>query len=119
MRPVGQHRAQVVLARAERVVLAPEQQLGMAAQHAIELPHRLLPLGARKEPAVGGSEPHAPQQPLAGIGRLRHLEELDEVAVDDQPPPALPDVRQPVVAQEVGEILVEVKELPGRFRSAR
>ena len=61
-----------------------------------------------------GGEGHAAQQPLGGIGRLGHLEELDEVAVDDEPPAPQTDVGQPVVAQEVGEVLVEVEEAAGR-----
>jgi hypothetical protein len=84
-------------------------------QHPVHLPHRFLPLGAREEPAVGRGEGDAPQQPLAGVGGLDGLEELDEVAVDDEPPAPLPDVGEPVVAQEVGEVLVEVEEAAGRI----
>jgi hypothetical protein len=47
--------------------------------------------------------------------RLGHLEELDEVAVDDEPPPPRTDVGQSIVAEEVGEILVEVEEAAGRI----
>ena len=43
-----------------------------------------------------------------GSGQVGDVQELDEVAADDEVPRPIRAAVQPVVAQEVGELLVEV-----------
>ena len=90
-----------------------EEQL-VASDNPVQLPNGFLPFGAGKKFQVRLRKGSASEQPVVRIRLFVDFEiEIDEVPRNDQSPSPSSLVALAIISEEVGELLVEVKETPG------